>query len=223
MTSPTTGAQPSRRTDTDSVAGLPKPARRRRPVLVVVGLVLAALSAALVAALLNAATATTLVWATATEVSRGHLVGPDELVAVEVANSAAGSLLEASVASRAQLVGQVWAADLPADHLLSPALVTEQVAVGEGQALVGLRLNPGEFPIAGLRPGDVVQVIEAAAQQGEAPQVLVEAAVVESVAVLGDQGVAAARLVTLAVPAEAAAVVANAGGAGRASIAVVAP
>ena len=223
MTSPTTGAQRSRRTDTDSVAGLPKPARRRRPVLVVVGLVLAALSAALVAALLNAATATTLVWATATEVSRGHLVDPDELVAVEVANSAAGSLLEASVASRAQLVGQVWAADLPADHLLSPALVTEHVAVGEGQALVGLRLNPGEFPIAGLRPGDVVQVIEASAQQGEPPQVLVDAAVVESVAVLGDQGVAAARLITLAVPAETAAAVTNAGGAGRASIAVVTP
>ena len=88
---------------------------------------------------------------------------------------------------------------------------------------MGLRLNPGEFPIAGLRPGDVVQVIEAAAQQGEPPQVLVEAAVVESVAVLGDQGAAAARLITLAVPAEAAAAVANAGGAGRASIAVVTP
>ena len=223
MTSPTTGAQRSRRTDTDSVAGLPKPARRRRPVLVVVGLVLAALAAALVAALLNAATATTLVWTTATEVSRGHLVEGDDLVAVEVAQSAAGSLLEASVDSRAQLVGQVWAADLPAGHLLSRALVTERAGVGEGQALVGLRLNPGEFPIVGLRPGDVVQVIEAAVQQGEPPQVLVDAAVVESVAVLGDQGVAAARLITLSVPDEAAAAVANAGGAGRASIVVVTP
>ena len=223
MTSPTTGTKRSSRTDAGPVAGLPKPARRRRPVLVVVGLVLAALSAALVAALLNAATATTLVWATATEVSRGHLVGADELVAVEVANSAAGSLLEASVASRGQLDGRVWAADLPAGHLLSSALVAERAAVGEGQALVGLRLNPGEFPIAGMRPGDVVQVIEAAAQQGESPRVLVDSAVVESVAVLGDQGVAAARLITLSVPADAAAAVTNAGGAGRASIAVAAP
>jgi hypothetical protein len=223
MTSPTMGTQRSRRAESSSVAGLPRSARRRRPVLVVIGLVLAALSAALVAALLNAATATTLVWATASEVSRGHLVEADELVAVEIVQSAAGSLLEASVASRAQLVGQVWVADLPAGQFLSPALVTEGVAVGEGLALVGLRLDPGEFPIAGLRAGDVVQVIEAAAQQGEAPQVLVDAAVVESVAVLGDQGVAAARLVTLAVPAEAAAAVANASGAGRASIAVVAP
>jgi hypothetical protein len=223
MTSPTTGTQRSRRTDSGSVAGLPKPARQRRPVLVVVGLVLAALAAALVAALLNAATATTLVWTTATEVSRGHVVEADDLAAVEVAESAAGSLLEASVASRAELVGQVWAADLPAGHLLSPSLITEGVAVGEGMALVGLRLDPGEFPIVGLRPGDVVQVIEAAAQQGDPPQVLVDAAVVESVAVLGDQGAAASRLITLSVPDEAAAAVANAGGAGRASIAVVAP
>ncbi|MEX0744949.1 MAG: hypothetical protein WD118_05050, partial [Phycisphaeraceae bacterium] len=191
--------------------------------LVVVGLALAALSAALVAALLNAAAATTLVWATATEVSRGHIVEAEELVAVEVASSAAGSLVGASVASRTRLVGQVWAADLPAGHLLSPPLAVERVAVGEGRALVGLRLNPGEFPIAGLRPGDLVQVIEAAAQQGDPPQVLVDDAVVEAVAVLGDQGVAAAQLITLSIPVESAAAVTNAGGAGRASIAVVAP
>jgi hypothetical protein len=64
-------------------------------------------------------------------------------------------------------------------------------------------------------------VLEAAAQQGESARVLVESALIESVAVLGDQGVASARLVTLSVPAEAAAAVANAGSAGRASIAVV--
>lgn len=220
---PTTSPQRSKRADAGPVAGLPKPARQRRPLLVVFGLVLAVLSAALVAALLNAAAATTLVWATTTDVSRGQVVDIGELVAVEVASSAAGSLVEASVASRAQLAGQLWAADLPAGHLLSPALVVERVAVAQGRALVGLRLNPGEFPIAGLRPGDLVQVIEAATQLGETPQVLVDAAVVESVAVLGDQGTAAARLITLSIPVESAASVTNAGSAGRASIAVVSP
>jgi len=115
----------------------------------------------------------------------------------------------------------VWAVDLPAGQLLSPALATERLVVVSGQALVGLRLGPGEFPVAGLRPGDAVMVVEAAAQQGEEASVLVDAAVVDSVAVLDDQGAAAARLVTLSVPAEAAAAVANAGSAGRASIAVV--
>lgn len=226
MTSPTTKVRTSRTSRTpvtDGVPGLPKPARRRRPLLVVVGLVVAALAAALVAALLGAATATTLVWATGAEVLRGHPVQPDDLVAVEVGESTADSLLAASVESRARLVGRVWAADLPAGQLLSDALISERLPVGDGQALVGLRLGPGAFPAAGLRPGDVVMVIATSAQQGEPPRVLVEGAVIESVAELGDQSVASDRLVTLSVPADVAAAVANAASAGRASLAVVGP
>lgn len=222
MTAPATQAHRSGRASTRQLDGLPKPARRRRPLLVLVGLVLATSAAALVAALLSAATATTLIWATAADVSRGHPVEASDLVAVEVSDSAADRLLAATVESRDELVGRVWAVDLPVGALLFPALVTERLLVTEGQALVGLQLDPGEFPAAGLRPGDRVMVLEAA-QQGEGPKVLVESAIVESVAVLGDQGVASARLVTLSVPADAAAAVANAGSAGRASVAVVAP
>jgi hypothetical protein len=107
--------------------------------------------------------------------------------------------------------------------LLSNALITERLLVADGQALVGLRLGPGAFPAAGLRPGDEVLVIATSAQQGEQPRVLVEGAVIEAVAELGDQGVASDRFVTLSVPADAAAAVANAASAGRASLAVVAP
>ncbi len=222
MTTPTAQGHRPGRASTGQLNGLPKPARRRRPLLVVVGLVLAASAAALVAALLSAATATTLVWATAADVSRGHPVDAEELVAVEVSASAAERLVAATTESRDELIGRVWAVDLPAGELLSRALVTERLVVTDGQALVGLQLAPGEFPVAGLRPGDVVMVVQAAGQQGESPRVLVESAIVESVAVLGDQGEASARLVTLSVPAEAAAAVANAGSAGRALIAVVA-
>lgn len=222
MTSPSTKIRGPRARINEDVQGLPKPARRRRPLLVVVGLVVATLAAALVAALLGAATATSLVWATADEVQRGQAVEPDDLVAVEVNEStAADSLLQASVESRDRLLGRVWAADLPAGQLLSEALTSERLPVDDGQALVGLRLGPGAFPAAGLRPGDVVMVIATSAQQGTAPRVLVERAVVESVAELGEQGVASDRLVTLSVPASAAAAVADAGSAGRASLAVV--
>lgn len=223
MTSPSTKIRSPRTRINEDVQGLPKPARRRRPLLVVVGLVVATLAAALVAALLGAATATTLVWATAGEMQRGQAVEPDDLVAVEVNESTADSLLQASVESRDRLVGRVWAADLPAGQLLSEALTSERLPVGDGQALVGLRLGPGAFPAAGLRPGDVVMVIATSAQQGGAPRVLVERAVIESVAELGEQGVASDRLVTLSVPASAAAAVADAGSAGRASLAVVRP
>ena len=223
MTTPTAQAHRSRRASTAQLDGLPKPARRRRPLLVVVGLVLAASAAALVAALLSAASATTLVWATAGDVSRGHPVEAEQLVAIELSASASDRLVAATTESRDELIGQVWAVDLPAGELLSPALVSERLAVSAGQALVGLSLDPGDFPVAGLRPGDVVIVVEAALQPGDEPRVLVDSATVESVAVLGEQGVASARLVTLSVPAETAAAVANAGSADRASIAVVAP
>jgi hypothetical protein len=225
MTSPTVQARHTRQASTSAVSasGLPRPARRRRPLLVLVGVVLAASAAALVAALLNAATATTLVWATGAEVRRGHVVAAEELVAVEISASAAERLLVASAASRDELVGRVWTVDLPAGELLSPALVAERLVVADGRALVGLRLGPGEFPIAGLRPGDAVMVVEAAVQHDARPAVLVAAAVVESIAVLGDQGVAASRLITLSVPVEDAAAVANAGSAGRASIVVISP
>jgi hypothetical protein len=189
---------------------------------VLVGLALAASAAALVAALLSAATASTLVWATAADVSRGHPVEAGELVAVEVSTSATERLVLATTESRDELVRRVWAVDLPAGELLSRALMTERLVVADGQALVGLQLGPGQFPAAGLRPGDMVMVLEAAGQQGEDPTVVVESAVVESIAVLADRGVASNRLVTLSVPADAAAAVANAGSAGRASIAVVA-
>ena len=205
------------------VTGLPRPARRRRPLLIVVGLVVATLAAALVAALLSAATATTLVWATASEVSRGHPVQPGQLVAVEVNEATADSLVGATVESRDRLVGQVWAADLPAGQLLSTALTTQRLLVAGGQALVGLRLGPGAFPAAGVSPGDVVLVIETSVQQGQEPAVLVEGAVIESVAELGDQGVASDRFVTISVPSEVAAAVANAANGGRASLAVVTP
>ena len=200
MTAPAAQARRPSGARAGAFNGLPKPARRRRPLLVVEGLVLAASAAALAAALLNAATATTLVWATAVDVSRGHPVEAEQLVAVELSASAADHLVAARTESRDELTGQVWTVDLRAGELLSPASVSERLAVADGQALVGLSLDPGAFPVAGPRPGDV-----------------------EVVAALGDQGVASAPLITLSVPAEAAAAVTNAGSAGRASIAVVAP
>lgn len=224
MTSSTTKTNGNRAgVSAGPIAGLPPPARRRRPVLIIVGIVLATLAAALVTALLSAATQTTLVWSTAIDVARGHVVETDDLIAVEVNETTATSLLPASVESRDRLVGQVWAADLPAGQLLSAPLVTEHLAVTAGQALVGLRLGPGGFPAEGLRPGDVVLIIESTVQQGQQPTVLVRDAVIESVAELADQGVASDRLVTVSVPEEAAAAVANAGASGRASIAVVSP
>lgn len=205
------------------VAGMPAANQRRYPLLVVGGIVLTAVATVVVLAALNVARAQTLVWSTAADVDRGQPVTAQQLVAVEVAAETAGSLLAATVESRQQLVRRVWVADLPAGQLLSPALTVERLEVAEGRALVGLRLEPGALPTVGLRPGDVVAVVAEPPQPGGPAQMLVDRAVVEAVTVLSDQGVAAARLVTVAVPDGRAAEVAAAAGAGRVALAVVPP
>lgn len=183
-------------------------------------MVLAALAAALVAAALTAASATTLVWSTAVPVARGQPVTVQDLEPVEVAAETAPSLLEATVESRDQLIGRVWAANLPAGQLLSPPLTVTRLPVDDGRALVGLRLDPGGFPSTGLQPGDAVHVLAAPQQQGQPPELLTTGTV-EAVVVLSDQGPASPRLVTVSVPTDSAAAVAAAGTADRASLAIV--
>lgn len=207
------------------VRGLPKPTeRRRRPLLVIVGVLVAALAATLVAVTLNAVTQTQLVWQTSVSVVRGEPVTEDQLEPVAVPLAAADTLLSASVESQGALTdGLVWSIDLPSGQLLSEPLMVDRLPIDPGQALVGLRLEPGGFPIAGLQPGDAVRVV--GTDDGDAttsaPPVLVERATVEAVAALADQGPSSPRLVTVQVPADRAAAVAAAGMAGQVSLAVV--
>lgn len=203
------------------VTGLPDAPRRRRPLLVAAGGLLALLVAAIALFVLQSVTATTLVWTTAAPVMRGTVVTEDQLAPVEVAEEAAGRLLAATIESRDLLVGQVWAADVPAGQYVSSALVADRVQVQAGTALVGLRLEPGGLPVTGLTAGDTVSVVHAPGGAGGQVSMLVESATVESVVVLSDQGSAAARLVTVSVPSDVAGEVAAAGMAGEVALVVV--
>lgn len=223
MTPPVVTGSTSTRpgTGSGSVTGLAQPARRRRPLLVIVGVVVAALAALIVAVALNSVSETVLVWSTSSPVARGQPVTETALEPVEAPVSVADGLVAASVESRARLTsGRVWAADLPAGVLLSDALMVGQLPMSAGQALVGLRLDPGGFPTVGLRPGDAVQVVAVADDGGE-PRLLVDRGTVEAVVVLAEQGPASPRLVTVQVPADRAAAVATAGLAGQVSLVVV--
>ena len=62
---------------------------------------------------------------------------------------------------RAALVGKTALTDLPADTVLVSALVADQPALGAGEALVGLKLEPGAYPAGDLRAGDAVEVVGA--------------------------------------------------------------
>ncbi|MBS3940454.1 MAG: hypothetical protein KG028_05795 [Actinobacteria bacterium] len=138
------------------------------------------------------------------------------LVPTEVAIANPEGVLAVTDVRVAELVGGLWAADLPAGTLLSPGLVVERLEVAGDQALVGLALPPGGWPSASLRAGDTVMVVAT----GDASGVLVDRATVDSVALLGD-AVSGTRLVTVAVPHGVAAEVTAAAAAGEVALAVV--
>ena len=57
------------------------------------------------------------------------------------------------------VIGKVAAVDLPPGTLLTPSVVADAVALQPGDGVVGLALDPGQYPALGLAPGDHVTVV----------------------------------------------------------------
>lgn len=74
-----------------------------------------------------------------------------------------------------QLVGRYTSVAVPAGRLMDPAMLTDSSLFGDGDAAVGMVLEPGRMPASGLSPGDVVAVVRVV--DGE-PTVLTDEAVV---------------------------------------------
>ncbi len=83
------------------------------------------------------------------------------------------------------MIGQVAISDMAAGTLITRASVSEVAALAPGEGVVGLALEPGQFPAGHLAPGDVVNVVAPGDTDGD---LLAEAAVVYSVEELGGQG-----------------------------------
>jgi Flp pilus assembly protein CpaB len=121
-----------------------------------------------------------------------------------------------------EVVGRTAAFTIPEGALVTAAQVRDGPAIPANSEIAGAIVKPGQFPV-GLRVGDRVRVIEAAASAG-ATTGTVEGrergtAVVTDVQSLedGSGGVA----VSLAVPSNAAVDVASGGAAGRLSLVVM--
>lgn len=84
-----------------------------------------------------------------------------------------------------RVIGQVAIGDMPAGTLITRANVTEIAALAPGEGVVGLALDPGQFPAGRLGPGDIVNVVAPGDTEG---RILAEAAVVYAVEELGGQG-----------------------------------
>jgi hypothetical protein len=95
--------------------------------------------------------------AVATAIERGATVERADLRIVYVPRDGAPAHLDTDRID--SVLGRVALVDLPAGSLLTPSLVADAATVGEGQAIVGLSLDPGAYPALGLAPGDHIDVV----------------------------------------------------------------
>lgn len=162
------------------------PARTRWPEITL-GVMVVAIFALAGAWFYSSASDADAVLALRNPVDRGHIITNTDLVVVEVATEDQLNTLSREQASA--IIGQIAMTDLSAGTLVSADLFAARASIAEGNGVVGLALDPGEYPTLALRPGDLVRVVETP-RQGEptgAEIVLVEVAEVVDVAAIGVQ------------------------------------
>jgi hypothetical protein len=116
------------------------------------------------------------------DLTRGAVIADDDLRPVDVNRDTGLDVVRWD--HRADIVGHVALVELPAAAPVAPAMVGALPPSDPANRLVGLRLEPGDYPSADLRPGalvDVVAVPAAGALVDQAPVVLATGALVRRV------------------------------------------
>lgn len=142
------------------------------------------------------------VLALAVGVERGEVIDAGDLRVVYLESDDPIAHLPESAS--ASVIGRIAVADLDAGTILTASQFTERSSLGADDGVVGLALDPGQFPALGLLPGDRVNVVAgAAATEGEddAAPVLARGAEVFAVEDLGNQG---RQFISLRMPEDAA-------------------
>jgi Flp pilus assembly protein CpaB len=163
------------------------------------------------------------VLALAMAVERGEPLTDEHLRVVEVA--ADEQLPLVSAADRGLLIGLTATSPLPAGSLVTREQFSDGPQVADGFSVVGLALQPGEYPIAALLPGDRVEVVRtpdpsgARSDGGTGAAVLTDDAEVYAVGQLSET--AAGLMVSLTVPQDTGPAIAAAAAEGRIRLVLV--
>lgn len=96
----------------------------------------------------------------ASKVERGEAIDAADVKVAYVASD--DSLARLTGAQLDLVVGQVATVDLLEGTVLTTSMVAESAAIGDGDGVVGLSLDPGAYPARGLAPGDRVNVVRSA-------------------------------------------------------------
>jgi Flp pilus assembly protein CpaB len=163
------------------------------------------------------------VLALAMPIERGEMLTDEHL---RIVNVAADELLPlVSADSRRALVGQTATGPLPAGSLVTRDQFSDGPQVPAGSSVVGLALQPGEYPIAALMPGDRVEVVRTPdatgtrSDGGSGASVLTDDAEVYAVGALSETSVG--LMVSLTVPQDSGPAIAAAAAEGRVRLVLV--
>ena len=119
-------------------------------------------------------------------IERGQVVTVDDLRVVQVDSDDQLNLLGRDESGL--VVGRIALTDLAAGTLVTPEQFAASGLIEPGEGIVGLALDPGEYPSLSIQPGDVVSVVQVprASDTGESAElVLVAEAEVVDVGPIG--------------------------------------
>ena len=120
-------------------------------------------------------------------VERGSVINAADLQVVQISTDDDLNVLGRDDAS--VVVGQIALNDLSVGTLITVDHVAATAAIEPGDGVVGLALDPGEYPTLSLRPGDIVRVVEVPgpSDSGADDVVLAAQAEIVDVATIGVQ------------------------------------
>lgn len=194
----------------------PLPTRQRRSGYAALGVLLVAGLGAAFGFMYTTAGQKAPVVVVKSSVSVGEVIERADLSTVDVA----GDITAIAAANLESVVGERAAVALLPNTVLQRSMVTDVDPLPTGMVQVGVAVKGGQIPADGLTPGDTVQVLRLPAAGGTGapavPEVIAAGATVY--ASLPDPVQGGATLLTLLVPADKAAAVAAASGAGAAAL-----
>ena len=202
-------------------ARVPLPTRQRRPAQVALGVVLILGLGVLGGVAYTSAGSKVPVVTVIREIPKGHVVTAADLSTVDVA----GGVVAVAGDHLNSVLGETATVDLLPGTLLQRSMVTAGPSLPAGMAQIGVEVTGGQIPADGLAPGDTVEVLalpaKGATATAAAATTLVPKATVFSTR--PDPSSTAGTLVTLTVPADAAAGIAAASGNNLVALVQVAP
>ncbi len=162
------------------------------------------------------------VLALAQPIERGEQLTATHLAVVNVGTDDAVALVAAS--DRDDLLGLTATAGLEAGTLVTRSQFAEGPTVAAGYSVVGLALDPGEYPTATLRPGDLVVVVRTPAstpteREDSGSTVLAESAEVFAIETLSET--AHTVMISIVVPEAVVAEIASAAAQDRVRLALM--